>query len=307
MEGCDLSVIVASYNTKALLLGCLQSIYANTQGIGYEVIVVDDCSEDGSPKMVSEAFPQVRLICNPTNLRYAKTNNTGLRVAQGRYALLLNSDVEVQPGALAALVEFMDAHSDAAVAGPKLINPDGSVQHCIRSFPSLVPMIFQSLSLHKIWPNNPITNRYYNVDFDYSKVQTVQSIGTTSFIIRRSVWETYGLLDERLTLSFVDLSYCYMLGQHKQNIYYVPQAVVLHYGGQTINQNGLKEIRLLHEELGKFYDFYLAPKHNALWRALIHAGIWLRERIKILEFKYTGDKRVFSTPGVSATPRNQDT
>ena len=300
----DLSVIVASYNTKDLLRGCLESIYDGTKEIAFEVIVVDDCSTDGSAEMVGAEFPQARLIRNATNLRYAKTNNVGLKAAQGRYGLLLNSDVVVQPGAFHALVRFMDEHPDAAAAGPKLINPDGSVQHCIRSFPSPLAMLFQSLSLHKIWPNNPITDRYYNTDFDYSRAQTVQSIGTTSFIIRRSTWEKYGMLDERLTLAFVDLAYCHALGQRKQNIYYVPEAVVLHYSGQSINQNGLKEIRLLHHELRKFYDYYIAAQHNPLSQTLIRAGISLREKFKVLEYQLTGDKRVFSTPGVSgAAPR----
>jgi GT2 family glycosyltransferase len=296
----DLSIIIASYNTKDLLRDCLKSIYDGTSGVSFEVIVVDDCSTDGSAEMVAELFPAARVIRNKANLRYAKVNNAGLSAALGRYGLLLNSDVVVRPGAFELLVEFMDKTPDAAAAGPKLINPDGSVQHCIRSFANPVSMAFQSLSLHKIWPNNPITDTYYNTRFDYTKAQTVQSIGTTSFIIRRSTWETYGMLDERLTLAFVDLAYCHMLGRNNQKIYYVPDAVVLHYSGQSINKDGLGEIRLMHRELRKFYDYYIATQHNPLSRTLIRAGIWLRERVKLLEYKLTGDKRVFSTPGVSA-------
>jgi GT2 family glycosyltransferase len=303
MGAVDLSVIIASYNTKDLLRECVRSIYDTTQGISFEVIVVDDCSTDGSAEMVSELFPAARVIRNATNLRYARANNAGLAVAGGRYGLLLNSDVVVRPGAFEALVAFMDEHPDAAAAGPKLINPDGSVQHCIRNFANPIPMLFQSISLHKLWPNNPITDTYYNTRFDYSRAQTVQSIGTTSFIIRRSTWETFGMLDERLTLAFVDLAYCHMLGQHKQSIYYVPDAVVLHYSGQSINKDGLREIRLMHRELRKFYDYYIATRHNALSRTLIRAGIWLREKVKLLEYELGGDKRVFSTPGVSATEK----
>lgn len=297
MTAVDLSVIVASYNTRDLLQGCLKSIYESTQDITYEVIVVDDCSTDGSPEMVRKVFPQAQLVCNATNLRYVGTNNAGLRAAQGRYGLLLNSDVEVQPGAFSTLVHFMDAHPDTAAAGPKLINPDGSMQHCIRSFTGMLPMLFQSLNLHKLWPNNPITNRYYNTDFDYNQVQTVQHIGTTSFIIRRSTWETYAMLDERFEQFFGDFAYCYMLNQHNQKIYYVPDAVVLHYGSQTINQSGLKQIRALHEALRKFYDIYYAPRHNFLMRQLVRTAIWLRLRLKILEHKMSLDKRVITGPG----------
>src|ERR1039458_4084516 len=148
----DLSIIVASYNTRELLRGCLQSIYDTTQGITFELIVTDDCSSDDTSKMVMECFPQAKLIRNPVNMRYAKSNNNALKAARGRYGLLLDSDTVVQPGAFATLVRSMDEHGDAAVAGPRLVNPDGSVQHCIRSFPGMWPMIFQSLGLHKLFP-----------------------------------------------------------------------------------------------------------------------------------------------------------
>jgi hypothetical protein len=297
----DLSIIVASYNTRDILRGCLNSIYRNTKGITFEVLVVDDCSTDGSPEMVQESFPQVRLIRNTSNLRYVKTNNIGLCAAQGRYGLLLNSDVEVQAGAFEALVRFMDVHPDAAAAGPKLINPDGSVQHCIRSFVGLPTLIFQALNLHKIWPTNPITNHYYNLTLDYNKVQIVEHIGTTSFIIRRNIWETYGRLDERFEQFGGDFAYCRMLGQHGQNIYYVPDAVVLHYGSQAINQNGLQQIRALHAAIRKFYDIYYAPKHNVLKRGFYRAGIFLREQLKIAEYLLSYDKRVITGPGAPDT------
>jgi hypothetical protein len=305
MNSLDLSIIVASYNTKDLLRGCLQSIYENTRGISYEITVVDDCSTDGSPNMVQEIFPQARLICNATNLRYVRANNAGLHAARGRYALLLNSDVNVQPGAFETLVHFMDMYPDAAAAGPKLINPDGSVQHCIRCFAGIFPMLLQAINLHKIWPDNPITNQYYNTDFDYNKVQTVEHVGTTSFIIRRSTWETYGMLDERFEQFMGDFAYCRMLGQHNQKIYYVPNAVVLHYGSQSINQSGLKQIRVLHKALRKFYDVYYAPQHNSMMRLLIYGGIWFRQRLKVAEYFLSHDKRVITGPGAPALSRNQ--
>jgi GT2 family glycosyltransferase len=290
----NLSVIIANYNTRELLRNCLQSIYDGTEGIVFEVIVVDDCSSDGSSAMVQEFFPQVRLICNEINMRYAKTNNAGLAQANGQYAILLNSDVVVQPGALNALVKFMDEHPDVAAAGPKLINPDGSTQHCIRSFPGIFPMIFQSLSLHKLLPGNRITDRYYNTRFDYSRAQRVDSIGSTAFIIRRSTWETFGMLDERFSLAFVDLAYCLMLKQNKQQVYYVPDAVVMHYGSQSINLNGLEEIRLLHRGLRAFYDCHFAARHGVIVRALVHFGIRMRQQVKLMEFRYSKNKHVFT-------------
>ncbi len=297
MNPCDLSIIVASYNTKEFLRKCLQSIYENTQGITFEVIVVDDKSNDGSPQMVRELFPQVHLICNEKNLKYVGANNAGLRAAIGRYGLLLNSDVEIKPQAFTLLVKFMDEHLDAAAAGPKLINPDGSIQECVRNFPGVFPMICQSLNLHKLWPNNPITNKYYHSDINYNLTQVVAHIGTTAFIIRRTTWETFGLLDERFEQFFGDFSYCYMLGQNHQKIYYVASAVVIHYGSQSINQNGMKQIHALHAALQKFYDIYYAQNHPLPVRWMIRIGIRIRESLKILELKLSKDKRVITGPG----------
>ena len=247
--------------------------------------------------MVEREFPQAILIRNPVNMRYAKTNNIGLKAANGRYGLLLNSDVELRGDAFTALVQFMDVHTNVAAAGPKLVNPDGSIQHCIRSFPSLIPMLAQSVNMHQWWPNNPFTDLYYNTKFDYDKSQQVQSIGTTAFIVRRSTWEIYGMLDERFTLSMVDLAYCRMLGQHNQKIYYVADGVVMHYGSASINQSSLKEIGLTHAALRQFYEIYYAPNHSPFVQFFARIGIWLRKQFKTLEYYISTDKRVIKGPG----------
>lgn len=297
MSSVDLSIIVASYSTRDLTKACLESIYKYTKDIAFEVIVVDDCSKDDSAEMVAHDFPDVRLIQNPTNMRYAKTNNVGLCAAKGRYGLLLNSDVEIYDDSFSALVKFMDAHPDAAAAGPKLVNPDGSIQHCIRSFPGVVPMLCQSVNMHQWWPNNPFTDLYYNTDFDYNRSQSVQSIGTTAYIIRRSVWETFGMLDERFTLALVDLAYNRMLNLNQQPVYYVAEATVMHYGSASINQNSLNEIRLLHEALRQFHSIYYSPSQGPMLSMLAQVGIGFRQLFKVLEYYFSNDKRVIKGPG----------
>ncbi len=297
MTQCDLSVIIASYNTRDLLKACIDSIYSNTHEISYEIIVVDDLSSDGSPEMVRKSFPGVKLICNTENLKYVKANNAGLRACVGRYAILLNSDVEVKSKAFDILVAFMDNNPDAAAASSKLLNPDGSIQHCIRSFAGVFPMLCQTLNLHKVWPNNPITNRYYHTDFDYSRVQVIPHVGTTAFVIRRETWEQNGMLDERFEQFFGDFSYCYHLGQMKLKIYFVPDSEIIHYGSQSINQNGEKQIRDLHDSLRKFYDIYYAQGHWLGLQYFVRLGIFLRKYMKVLEFKLGKEKRIITGPG----------
>src|SRR5271165_7235859 len=118
----DLTIIVASYNTRELLRCCLDSVYRCTKGITFEVICVDDRSTDGSAEMVAELFPQVTLIRNTHRLRYARNHNRATRIARGRYACHLDSDTLLTGNAMAALVNFMDEHPSVAACGPKLLN-----------------------------------------------------------------------------------------------------------------------------------------------------------------------------------------
>jgi GT2 family glycosyltransferase len=296
----DVSIIVASYNTRDLTLQCLHSIKDQTAGVTYEVILVDDCSPDDTVAAVRSAFPDIRVLVNETNQRYAKTNNRGLREARGRYGLLLNTDTVLDVDAISALVRFMDEHPSAAAAGPKLLNPDGTIQHCIRSFPGVGVMIAQTLNLHRFWPNNPITDRYYHTDFDYGAAQPIEAIGTTAFIIRRSTWEQHGMLDERFSWAFCDQAYCLSLGRQGCEIWYVPEAAVFHLGSQSINQNPVKEIRSQHEALRRLYDIYLAERDPFWKRPLVRVGIAARRVLKTIEHRFDRDKRLIKGPGAPA-------
>jgi GT2 family glycosyltransferase len=297
LERPDVSIIVASYNTAQLTAECIRSVIDNTKRVSYEIIVVDDCSPDDSVGRLGAEFPDVTVLVNDANVRYAKTNNRGLSAANGRYALLLNTDTLLNGDAVSTLVEFMEATPEAAAAGPKLLNPDGSTQHCIRSFPGLGVMIAQSIGLHKLWPRNPWTERYYNTKFDYSRSQPVESIGTTAFIIRREVWERSGMLDERFSWAFCDQAYCLSLGRQGETVYYVAGAEVFHLGSQSINQNTAREIDLMHESLTRLYDIYLADRDPKWKRFLVKHGIGLRRRIKLIENRISRDKRLIKGPG----------
>ena len=165
-------------------------------------------------------------------------------------------------------------------------------------------MVFQTLNLHLVWPNNPFTRPYYNTHLDPDEPTRVQSIGTTAFIIRRSVWEEIGMLDERFTLAFVDLAYCHRLASLDKPVFFVPHAVVMHHGSQSINQNGVREIYLQHSALRLFYDYYVGVKHGPVKRLAVHAAITLRRWMKTAEFRLSRDKRVLKGPGAPTAKRS---
>lgn len=293
----DLTVIIPNYNTRGLLQNCLQSIFEHTRGISFEVICVDGNSPDGSAEMVAEQFPEVTLIRNRTNESYARSVNQGIRRAQGRYACLLDSDTLLIENSFQPLMRFMDENPTIAVCGPRLLNPDGSVQHHIRSFANLGIFFLQTLNWHKLFSKSKLMNRYYNTDFDYSKVQPVESIGTSAYVLRRSTWETVGLLDERFRWAMPDLAYNYTLHQKGFKLYYTPCTEVVHFGGQTASQDVLRALREQRDGLIDFSERYDYFGKSRLTKALVRFGVRARYLTKVLGYYLSSDKRVIKGPG----------
>jgi GT2 family glycosyltransferase len=191
----------------------------------------------------------------------------------------------------------MDENPEAAVCGPTLLNPDGSIQHHIRNFAGLHVFFLQTLNWHKLFPASKVMNRYYNTNFDYARVQPVESIGTSAYVIRRSTWENVGLLDERFRWAMPDLAYNYTLHKNGYKLYYTPCAAVVHFGGQTASQDVLRALREQCEGLIDFserYDYF----GKSWWiKALVRAGVRARYYSKILGYFLSSDKRVIKGPG----------
>jgi GT2 family glycosyltransferase len=293
----DITIIIPNYNTKDLLRQCIKSIYTHTKGVSFEIICIDDNSPDNSAEMVETTFPDVVLIKNSVNQLYVKNNNLGLRMSRARYACLLNSDTKLISDAFGALVKFMDEHPGIAACGPKLLNPDMSVQHCIRRFVGPSTLLLQALNWHKLFPNSKSMTTLYATDFDYSRAQLVDSIGTTAFVIRRATWEQAGMLDDRFRLFVVDWAYNFMLKKKGYKVYYTPCAEVIHFGSQSVNQTALKSIRDLHNALIIFSDTYEYFGSSGVTKSLVRLAVTIRCYLKLAECKLSSDKRVIKGPG----------
>src|SRR5580698_7334557 len=299
----DLTVIIPSYNTRQLLRDCISSIYEHTRGIAFEIICVDDNSPDESADMVAAVFPGVILVRNQSNQFYVRNNNLGMRMSRARYACLLNSDTLLTSNAFRALAQYMDENPAVAACGPKLLNPDGSVQHCIRHFSGPLTMLLQALNWHKLFPQSRLTDRYYATGFDYSKAQPVDSIGTTAYVIRRSTWETAGLLDERFRLFVSDLAYNFMLKQKGYVVHYTPCAEIIHFGSQSVNQNALNSLRDLHQALIAFNEAYDYFGKGRASKFMVRFAVMARNYLKRTEHLLSSDKRVIKGPGAPSKAR----
>ena len=173
----ELSVIIISYNTLAMTLDCLRTLYVALVGISAEVIVVDNASSDGSPAAIAQEFPQVRLIASEINAGFGAANNQAMHLALGRFFLLLNSDAFPEPGAIATLLAFLREHPRAGVAGPRLLNADGSLQVSCHPFPT--PLF--------AWKENFWLTRGYR-DWAHDSTRWVDFLIGACMLVRRSVW-----------------------------------------------------------------------------------------------------------------------
>src|SRR5690348_6807954 len=187
----DISVVVVTYDALPWIEECLESVR------GHEVIVVDHGSTDGTLELVRERFPEVRLIVQE-NRGMGGGNNAGMRVAQGRYTLLLNSDAWAVDGALDRLAAYLDAHPAVAVAGPRLANPDGSLQRSVRGFPTLWRLATEYFFLRKLAPRSRAFNAFYGDGFEHDRPYEVEFLMGAVLLVRREAADTVGLFDEDL-------------------------------------------------------------------------------------------------------------
>lgn len=224
----DLSIVIVSYNTRDMLRDCLRALPAATEGLAVETFVVDNHSPDDSAGMVAAEFPDVRLLANTDNPGFARANNQAFALCTGRYVLALNPDTEAEPGALTALVRFMDAHPDAGVCGPKLLNSDGSLQHNGRRFPTPWREFLAVSGLRKF--NRAAFDgvlEYGREDFD--ALCEVDQVSGACLLVRRSVMEQVGMFDPDFFMYYEEIEWCWRIRRAGWKVYYVPQSRVVHH------------------------------------------------------------------------------
>jgi GT2 family glycosyltransferase len=228
----DLSVVVVNWNTRELLFRCLQSLHGHPPQGPHEIWVVDNGSSDGSVTMVREEFPWVRLIQNGENVGFAAANNQAIRQADGEYVALLNSDAEVRSGALQSLLDFMASHPRAGALGPRLLNPDGSLQ------PSCHPMLtpgreaWRLFFLDWIWRRATYAMHRWSPDAQ----RQVDVIKGACLLLRREALTKVGLLDEAYFMYTEEVDLCWRLAQAGWQRWWVPQAEVIHHEAQSTRQ-----------------------------------------------------------------------
>jgi len=222
-----LSVIYVSYNSGAEILASLASLEAAGSRHGLELIAVDNASRDDSVARL-RAAPGLTLIENSVNLGYARAVNLGLAAATGDYVLVLNPDVTVQPGSVDALVDFMAAHPRAGIAGARLVNPDGSLQHSCRSFYTVWTVLLRRTPLGKLFPKSRALRHHLMLDFDHAEDRRVDWVLGACMLVRPKALAEVGPMDPRFFLYFEDVDWCYRMQTRGWEVWYVAGAQMTH-------------------------------------------------------------------------------
>lgn len=256
----QLSVVIVNWNTSSLLKACLESIYRSTPDFDFEVFVVDNASADFNEAEFHSMFPHANFIVNKDNLGYAEGNNQALKLAKGDYLLLLNPDTELRNDTLSSLVDFMDAHKEAAAAGCRLVRPDGSVDRSCRSFPGPWPVATELFRLSRLFPKSRLFGEYRMTWFTYDyETEVDQPMGSCLILSGKSLREI-GLFDQDFPIFFNEVDWCYRAKQAGWKIYFTPATEVIHHGGASTKQVKKPMRRESHRSLARFYRKHYKKK-----------------------------------------------
>ncbi|HEX3246421.1 MAG TPA: glycosyltransferase family 2 protein [Chloroflexota bacterium] len=292
------SVIILNYNTSNDLRTCLRSVQQTRVGMDQDAIetfVVDNASTDGSADMVAAEFPWVKLIRADRNGGYAYGNNLALRESSGRYVMLLNPDALIPPGAIEALYDYLDAHPRAAVVGPRVLRPDGSLDlACRRSFPTLEVSSYRMLGLSKLFPRSRKFGRYNLTYLDADEGAEVDSVVGACMLVRRAAIEQVGLLDEQFFMYGEDLDWAFRMKQAGWSILYHPGVTVLHRKGESSRRRSEAATVAFYDAMEIFYRKHYARQHSGLVNALVQLAIRSRCAISQLQnaLRPEGKRRV---------------
>ncbi len=263
----DLSVIIVSFNTRALLHQCLQSIRNVTPETSLEIIVVDNNSQDSSADMVRSCFPEVNLIINQGNRGFSAACNQGLRIMRGKYACLLNPDTLVLDGAFDHMIRFIESKPKAGVLGCKLLNIDKTVQSSCFKFYSHKTVLFDYCLLPKSLDKSLLAGVYKSRDLREST--EVDWVLGACQLLRGKAIKVVGLLDEDLFLYSEEVDWCYRAKKQGWEVWFTPDAQVIHYGGQAAEQQSQPALTQLYRSRYQFFQKHYGRGSAYLLKILI--------------------------------------
>lgn len=276
----DLSVIVITHDSRAHIGECLRTLDRARGALAMDVWVMDNASSDGTLDEVAAVAPWARGVPTGGNLGYAKAVNRGLAASSGEFALVLNPDCLIGDGALEALVAWLRAHPRCGIAGPRILNTDGTLEYSARAYPGPFTLLFNRYSLAtRLWPGNPWSRRYLLSDWDHATPRSVDWVSGACMCVRRAAAEAAGSMDEAYFMFNEDVDWCHTLNDAGWTVDYVPAATITHHIGASHARVADKVV--LERHRGMIH--YLAKHHrlDPVTRALATLVIMGRARLML--------------------------
>ena len=281
----QLTIIIVNYNVQYFLEQCLLSVRKATESIppkwggqgGAETYVVDNNSVDGSVEMVREKFPEIKLIANQKNTGFAVANNQAMRVAKGKYILLLNPDTVVREDTFHKCLKFMEAHPEAGGLGVKMIDGSGNfLPESKRGFPSPFVAFCKTFGLSSLFPKSKTFNRYHLGFLHKDETHEVDVLAGAFMLMRKKTLDEVGLLDEAFFMygEDIDLSYRIVLGGYKN--YYLADTTIIHYKGESTKKGSLNYVRTFYQAMIIFAKKHFTGRQAKIFVAVLYMAIWLR-------------------------------
>ena len=278
----DLSVVLVHYKSPDALFECLRTLAPECAPLAHELLVIDNDSQDGTPQALAERAPQVRVIANRENAGYARAVNQGIAASQGAFVLVMNPDCEVQPGAVGALLAYLRGHPRTAIAGPRIQNPDGTLEFSARAFPDHLTFLFNRYSLlTRLFPDNRWSRRYLMTDWDHRSSREVDWLSGACLLVRRDAIAQVGGMDEAFFMFNEDVDWCRRMKLAGWSNAYVPEAVVMHHVGASKRRVAPRVIVARHQ--GMIHYFHKHHPAHPLLEALAAGVIYLRAGLMLAQ------------------------
>ncbi len=278
-----LSIIIVNYNVKYFLEQCLHSVLKACEGIQAEIFVVDNNSVDGSNEMVRQKFPDVILIANTTNSGFAKANNQAIRVSKGEYILMLNPDTVVEEDTFSKVLGFMDEHPEAGALGVKMIDGRGKfLPESKRGLPEPSVAFYKMSGLSALFPRSKVFGRYHLGYLDENKIWPVDVLAGAFMLLRKSVLDKVGLLDEDFFMYGEDIDLSYRVTQAGFKNYYFPETRIIHYKGESTKKSSVNYVFVFYNAMIIFAKKHFTPGHASTFAILIRIAIYVRAGFALL-------------------------
>lgn len=272
----DVSVVIVNWNARHWLSQALTSLHERTSEVSFEVIVVDNGSDDGSVPYIKDAWPDITLVPLDHNHGFAAANNIGFTYCRGSYVLLLNADTICLPTTVSGLVECMEAHPEAGCVGAKHYNPDGSLQWSIDDFPSLLNDTLQYTDLDRIRALRGWLRYKYPRWSAHDSEREVDWVNGACLMVRREVIDRVGDMDEYFFVYADELDWCLRIWRAGWTVRFTPRAEVIHFLGATFSStDGWRRV-LLYQSILRYYKKHYSRGYYTAMRAVLATNAALR-------------------------------